>query len=519
MTTQFGEATIGGDATLVRADQPVIDTILNNATMMFLAAAVDGNASAAPLLFVRDGLDLIFFCARASRIAAQLTINPAAQSVIWSSAPEPGLGVVLSGRCVPVRDPAQRARALALFVTRGHPLGATAEDNAAHACFSLRPSRLTLVDALATPHFAWQDFPGNLPGESRQTLEALGHRVQIWVRAIRAPFFTAAVVPVLLGGAIAYGALLRGSAGGQWSWPLLLWVLLGAVLANAGTNLINDYGDHKSGADDANQSANKFSGGSRVIQLGLMAPWKVLASAILCFAATILIGLHINALLAGAFFAPTPLLAVGILGCLLGVTYTAGPLRLSYFGLGEVAVGLGFGPVIVLGTSYVLTTHAGVPCPWFGALFAAMPVGVFVMLILWINQFQDAPADAASGKRNWVVRSAERADGGFSFARPFAAYRVFNLLGFGLILLLGALGLAYPAVATPFAWLALLPLPLFLIADQRGRRWVRKWEDPAADQRQLPFELLSVNALTIAVHLSAGALLALGYLLAGLHQA
>ncbi len=508
---QFHEAMICGDVMLVQSDQPMIDRILDRATIMVLAGAVDSNVSAAPLMFVRDGLDMIFFCARNSRIAAQLAINPATQLAIWPHDPVSTLGVEISGRCEVMRDTAARAKTKAMFVDRGLELGQV--DEATLTCFRLRPTRLMLVDALATPRWAWQDFPRNIPTQSQQALEALGHWMQLWVRAVRAPFLSAAVVPVLLGGAIAYGALQH--VGANFSWSLFLWSLLGAILASAGTNLINDYGDHESGADDANLVAdNPFTGGSRAIQLGLVAPWKILLASLICFAATIAIGLHINALIAGDAFAMTPLLAVGVLGCILGITYTVGPLRLSYFGLGEAAVGLGFGPVMVLGSSYVLTASTGTAWPWLSSLLASIPVGIFIMLVLWINQFQDAPADAAAAKRNWVVRGAEQRDGSFDFVQPFALYQAFNISGCVMIFLLGLLGFWAPAVTTPWVWLALLPWRVFFVAAQRGRGWVAHWNDPEQDKKRLPFELLSVNAMTILLHISTGLLLTLAYFLA-----
>lgn len=517
---QSNAAIIGGDPELAASDETAIDEILDSAEVMVLAASVDGNVSAAPLYFVRDQLDLLFFCSKISGIAAQIAINPFVQAVIWPHDPKVQTGVEMKGHCRELRDPTIRDQAAALLAgkrkTLPQPMGDPLGGPDPLGCFRLRPTRLALVNPFATPRFAWHAFPQNQPTDPVRVLQAFGGWMRLWVRAVRAPFFTAAVIPVLLAGAIARGAALRAQAAGDWPWLLFLWTLIGAVLAAAGTNLMNDYGDYRSGADDGNQiGSNPFTGGSRTIQLGLLAPWKVLVGSVSCFTASVAIGLWINALIAGSPFAPTPLLAIGILGCALGVTYTVGPFRLSYLGFGEIAVALGFGPIIVLGASYVLTAASQMPWPWLASLLASLPVAVFIMLVLWINQFQDGPADAASNKRNWVVRIAQGGDGTFRYERVFAIYRNLNFAGFGLIAILGALGTIDRAIATPYAWLGLAPLPLFLIANHRGRQWVARWRDPTEDHCQLPFELLGVNALTILVHLSTGLLLALGYWLAG----
>lgn len=517
---QFSAARPGGDPGLATSDQAAIDGILDSGDRLVIASCVDGNSSAAPLWFVRDGTDLIVFCSLSTRIAAQIAINPSVQAIVWPADPATDAAVEVSGRCLALHDRAQRQRAAARLAASNPAFGRLRETRtdgpARVGCFCLRPTRLALVNPLAIPRFSWHDFPHNQPNDAAQAMLALAAWMRLWIRAVRAPFFTAAVVPVLLGAAIAWHAMRHAAHAGAWSWPMFAWVLCGAVLAAAGTNLVNDYGDHRSGADDGNQAgSNPFTGGSRTIQLGLMAPWKMLAGGAACFAAVVAIGLHINASISGSAWAVTPVLAIGVAGCALGIMYSVGPFRLSYRGLGEIAVAIGFGPIIVLGASYALAAASMTPWPWLASLLASLPAATFNVLILWINQFQDAPADAASNKRNWVVRTAA-ADGTiFRFERPFAVWRGLNLVSFGLVLLLGLLGCFAPGVATPYLWLALLPFPVFLVAARLGRRWVARWQDPAEDRRLLPFALLPVNAMTILVHLSTGLLLALGYLIAG----
>ncbi|NIR59166.1 MAG: prenyltransferase, partial [Gammaproteobacteria bacterium] len=247
-----------------------------------------------------------------------------------------------------------------------------------------------------------------------------------------------------------------------------------------------------------------FNGGSRVIQAGLLAPWKVLLAAIACFAATVGIGLYLNTRIGGAPLADTPLLWAGVAGIALGVTYTLGPLRLSYRGLGEIAIAAGFGPVIVLGSHYVLSGAVLPDWHWQTPLAASVPVAIFVALIVWINEFQDAPADARTSKRTWVVRLAEQNGGGFRYERPLAVYRVMNGLGFAAIAVLGMLGLAGSPLGTPYAFLALAAVPMFLHANRLAGSWIAAWRQPDADRRRLPYALLSVNALTIGTHLVTG---------------
>ena len=103
-------------------------------------------------------------------------------------------------------------------------------------------------------------------------------RLKLWIRALRAPFFQAVIIPAVLGTAVAWyetDTFLPG---------YFVLVLLGVVFLNAGTNLANDYFDHRSGADAANMAPTPFSGGSRVIQDGLIAPGRICSASLLFFA-------------------------------------------------------------------------------------------------------------------------------------------------------------------------------------------------------------------------------------------
>ena len=84
----------------------------------------------------------------------------------------------------------------------------------------------------------------------------------IWVRQLRAPFFTASVVPVLVGSSLGF------LAAGGFEVGLFLMALVAMVGLHAGANIANDYFDHKSGNDWANSNHNMFTGGSRLV-LGL----------------------------------------------------------------------------------------------------------------------------------------------------------------------------------------------------------------------------------------------------------
>ncbi len=204
--------------------------------------------------------------------------------------------------------------------------------------------------------------------------------------ATRLPFLTATVVPVFLG--LAAAAYDR-----HFSLGLALLTLMGAIAIHLGLNVANDIFDTLSGADEVNLTPTKFSGGSRVLQYGLVTLRQMVALAATFYAIAMIMGLVLVAI------SGPGLLWLGAAGVLISYFYTAPPLRLVHRGLGELCVALGFGPIMVLGTYFVQTGHYALR-----PLVLSVPVAILVMLILYANEVPDRFADAKAGKRTLIVR-------------------------------------------------------------------------------------------------------------------
>ena len=249
----------------------------------------------------------------------------------------------------------------------------------------------------------------------------------------------------------------------KFNWNIFWLTLLGGTLAHCGTNMINDYFDHTSRNDEANKLFSPFNGGSRVIQSGLMAPMNVLIGSLVCFLFTIIIGLELNSQVNGSFFATSPLLYVGIIGIFLAIMYT-GFLRLAYNGLGDLAVFLGFGPVMVYGSAYMQNQAVD----FLTTMLISIPVGIFIALVLFINCFQDYKADKSTNKNSWVVRLAGPEDKA-NYRKPFNVWQFFMIVAFVVI----ALNAMFINALTG---IALLPIALFYFGLKKGRAWLSEWE-------------------------------------------
>jgi len=200
--------------------------------------------------------------------------------------------------------------------------------------------------------------------------------VAVWVQAIRAPSLSAAAIPVLLGAAVAARA-------GFFSLGRMILALVGAMAIQAGTNLINDYYDFRSGAD-----SEQSLGPSMVIQRGLLSADQVWRGGIAAFAIGALMGLAL------VYLCGWPILAIGIPSVAAGYFYTASPVSLAYVALGELTVFIFMGPAIVMGAYFVMAMLFS-----SAALWASIPLGFLVAGILHANNIRDIESDTRYGKR------------------------------------------------------------------------------------------------------------------------
>jgi len=221
-----------------------------------------------------------------------------------------------------------------------------------------------------------------------------------WILAFRPKTLPAALAPVAIGTAMAYGQ-------GVHYLPMAFVALFAALTIQIGTNLANDYFDFVNGADTSERI-----GPVRVTQAGLIAPATVRAAMILMFV------LSAVACLVLVGRAGWPILVIGILSILSGIFYTAGPRPLAYLGLGEVFAFIFFGPVAVAGTYYVQSLEFS-----WAAVAAGIAPGFFSVAILAVNNLRDRDTDRKANKMTLAVR----------FGRDFALNEyLFALIAAGL---------------------------------------------------------------------------------------
>jgi 1,4-dihydroxy-2-naphthoate polyprenyltransferase len=206
---------------------------------------------------------------------------------------------------------------------------------------------------------------------------------------------------------------------GPISWGWLALTMAGIFAIEVAKNASGEIFDFDSGTDlaVAPEDRSPFSGGKRVLVDGLLTHGETKAIAAIGY------GLGSACGLAIVLLREPKVLWLGLAGIAFAFFYHAPPLKLSYRGLGELAVGICYGPLIC-GGAY-LVQRGALP---LRILWLAAPLGLLIAGFLWINEFPDFDADRAHGKRTLVVR----------LGRARAAWVFVGLLAAAFLLLVAA---------------------------------------------------------------------------------
>lgn len=242
-------------------------------------------------------------------------------------------------------------------------------------------------------------------------------------------------------------------------WWLALPVLLGICAAHLGMNLADDYFDYKhdsrTRADISSTSVRARmekchylgEGKAIVSQLG----WAIVF--FLGFAALMGATAFAAQWLIHGWQAAMGIVIYAVLGLVVGINYSGKPLELGYHGLGELVIGLMFGPLNMLGVQAALT---GTPFSW-QMLCMSVGIGCMVTNIVYVHSVMEVNADAELGKMTFARLLKHK-------AAMIVFIGFFALMPFAML----ALGIA---MGWWSAWylltLATLPMSVYLIHSTR----------------------------------------------------
>ena len=272
--------------------------------------------------------------------------------------------------------------------------------------------------------------------------------------------------------------VLLGVATAFWSGaPLnilyIVLILLGAVLSHISVNALNEYHDFKSGLDLVTV-ATPFSGGTKSLPENPEKAHWALISGLVSLGLMACIGIYFL-LQRGPWLLP-----VGIIGIILIYSYT--PLLTRSPLLCLIAPGLGFGPLMVMGTDFMLTGHYS----WNAAVASLVPFFLVNDLLL-LNQFPDVDADRQFGRDHLLIRIGRKSGA--------VVYNIFLILAYVSIIA--------GCVLKVLPWGALLGLATLILAVPVMRGVVRYADDIP---NLIPFMIKNV-----IINISTPVLVALGF--------
>ncbi len=295
--------------------------------------------------------------------------------------------------------------------------------------------------------------------------------LKAWLILPRFQYLPLTIILVSLGTAIA-------AHEGNFHLGHYLLAMIGSILVHMTVNAFNDYHDYLDGID-LNTRRTPFSGGSGVLPENLLKPNQAFWFAAICLLIAMVIGFYFCIAKGWILF---PLLLIAGFSAYFYNVY------LSKRMMGEIFAGLGFGPLLVLGSYYIQTGRYS-----WETLFASLAPGILTANLLFLNEFPDSEADQKGGRKHFVI----------SLGRRNASYLFVALMGVSyLCIIVGVLTGMMPVVT-------LIGLGTVWFGWKAAEGALKHYNDMN--------QLVPVLGKNVIMILGTQALLTVGYVIAAIH--
>ena len=270
-----------------------------------------------------------------------------------------------------------------------------------------------------------------------------------WISLSRPPFHTVGILPFILGTILAY------KINSTISMEIFFLGVLGVILIMLSTYHSGEYFDYREDEISQRSYKSKFAGGSGVIPAGTMPRSVALWTSIISLLLAGVIGIILQFVLKTGPYT----LLLGFLGAFPGFFYSTRPIRLVQKGLGEIFIGFCYGWLPVASAYYIQTGSIHPIIHWL-----AIPIGLTIFNVIFLNEFPDYAADKATGKKNLLNRLGKN-NGKF-------LYIVFSLMASAAMLASPFWGIPFKVV---YFYLPVLIISLFIVLMiLRGKHEDRK---------------------------------------------
>jgi 1,4-dihydroxy-2-naphthoate octaprenyltransferase len=294
--------------------------------------------------------------------------------------------------------------------------------------------------------------------------EMILSQIKKYVIATRPWSFTMSIISVTVG-------TLLAAEEGPIGWTWFAVTALGITLFHAAANVINDYYDTLYKIDQPDSPTAKYR--PQPILSGMLTPRQLLWEAVILFALTFTIGLTT------AFIRSYHVLWIGIIGLLTSIYYTAGPVKFKYRALGEFAVFMMWGPLMVEGAYAVQRQALSVK-----ALYISIPFGLLVALVLFANNMRDIDYDSRHNVKTLSI--------------VLGSHRSYILFA-GLITIAYAyvLGMIVLGIMSLWGFLIFLSLPKALSLLKTFKEKIPDMADALTAQFDTVFGILLITAMIL----------------------
>ncbi|MDR2014050.1 MAG: prenyltransferase [Azoarcus sp.] len=213
---------------------------------------------------------------------------------------------------------------------------------------------------------------------------------RFWFKNSRPHALPQSVLPALF-------AVCLAANQSEFSFPLAFLAVMGVIVGNMSANLFDDYFDYKAHHAHYRNLLSREGFRARIgkctyLTSGQATDRQLLGVSLALMGITFLIGSVVF------YFRGVVILYVAAITTVLIIFYSAPPLRLSYHGLGEVVIGVVFGPLNMIGTYYAACGAIDQTL-----IFISIPVGLLVMNIIYVHSMLDVVADKKTGKHTLAV--------------------------------------------------------------------------------------------------------------------
>ena len=261
-----------------------------------------------------------------------------------------------------------------------------------------------------------------------------------WFKNARPISLPQSLLPALTAVALSYG-------NNEFSWLAAIACIIGVAFLHLAMNLLDDWFDYKAGSAEARQAVTNEGFRGRMVKYpyltsGEATPGQLMKATMGFLAVAAVMGAVV------VYLRGWMVLGWVAAGLLIGVSYSGGPLKLGFRGLGELVVFLMFGPMMMTGVYYAVTGTVDWKITWL-----SIAVGLLVTNIVYSHSVLDAIPDKKMGKKTMAHLMG-------SGKGQIALSAFLNTVPYLMVVIGVVLGQLHPAY---LAVLVLLPVSMWLV--------------------------------------------------------